>query len=62
MIMKSVLIIYNFMSVKELLINTEIVIGEEEFAKKISSGQKLKIKFGVDPTRPDLTFGHKRFF
>ncbi|MDG1324780.1 MAG: tyrosine--tRNA ligase [Opitutales bacterium] len=43
---------------KELLINTEIVIGEEEFAKKISSGQKLKIKFGVDPTRPDLTFGH----
>ena len=46
------------MSVKELLINTEIVIGEEEFAKKISSGQKLKIKFGVDPTRPDLTFGH----
>ena len=58
MIMKSVLINYNFMSVKELLINTEIVIGEEEFAKKISSGQKLKIKFGVDPTRPDLTFGH----
>ena len=56
--MKSVLIIYNFMSVKELLINTEIVIGEEDFAKKISSGQKLKIKFGVDPTRPDLTFGH----
>lgn len=46
------------MIVKELLINTEIVIGEEEFAKKISSGKKLKIKFGVDPTRPDLTFGH----
>jgi tyrosyl-tRNA synthetase len=58
MIMKSVFINYNFMSVKDLLINTEIVIGEEEFAKKISSGQKLKIKFGVDPTRPDLTFGH----
>lgn len=46
------------MSTNELLSNTEIVIGEEEFNKKISKGQKLKIKFGVDPTRPDLTFGH----
>lgn len=46
------------MSTRELLSNTEIVIGEEEFNKKISKGQKLKIKFGVDPTRPDLTFGH----
>ena len=24
----------------------------------MGSGQKLKVKFGVDPTRPDLTFGH----
>ena len=46
------------MSVKELLKNTEIVIGEEEFSEKVSNGEKLKIKFGVDPTRPDLTFGH----
>ena len=46
------------MSVKELLKNTEIVIGEEEFGEKVSNGEKLKIKFGVDPTRPDLTFGH----
>jgi len=46
------------MSVKELLNNTEIVIGEEEFSEKVSRGEKLKIKFGVDPTRPDLTFGH----
>ena len=46
------------MSVKELLNNTEIVIGEEEFSEKVSKGEKLKIKFGVDPTRPDLTFGH----
>ena len=24
----------------------------------IQDGRKLKVKFGVDPTRPDLTFGH----
>lgn len=46
------------MNVKELLINTEIVIGEVEFSEKVANGEKLKIKFGVDPTRPDLTFGH----
>ena len=46
------------MNVKELLRNTEIVIGEEEFSDKVANGEKLKIKFGVDPTRPDLTFGH----
>ena len=46
------------MSNSKLLSNTEIVIGEEELVEKISQGKKLKIKFGVDPTRPDLTFGH----
>ena len=46
------------MSNSKLLSNAEIVIGEEELMEKISQGKKLKIKFGVDPTRPDLTFGH----
>jgi tyrosyl-tRNA synthetase len=46
------------MSRNNLLENAEHVIGEEELLKSISQGQKLKIKFGVDPTRPDLTFGH----
>ncbi len=46
------------MNKHELLSNTEIVIGEEELEEKLSKGKKLKIKFGVDPTRPDLTFGH----
>ena len=46
------------MSVKELLSNAEIVIGEEELTEKLSRGKTLKVKFGVDPTRPDLTFGH----
>jgi len=46
------------MSISILLSAAETVIGEEELRKKISQGKKLKIKFGVDPTRPDLTFGH----
>ena len=46
------------MSKYELWSNTEVIIGEEELVNKISQGKKLKIKFGVDPTRPDLTFGH----
>lgn len=50
------------MSVKELLSNAEIVIGEEELTEKISKGQTLRVKFGVDPTRPDLTFGHMVVF
>ena len=50
------------MSVKELLSNAEIVIGEEELKEKISKGQTLRVKFGVDPTRPDLTFGHMVVF
>ncbi len=50
------------MSVKELLSNAEIVIGEEELTEKLSKGQTLRVKFGVDPTKPDLTFGHMVVF
>jgi tyrosyl-tRNA synthetase len=46
------------MSINILLSAAETVIGEDELRKKIAQGKKLKIKFGVDPTRPDLTFGH----
>ncbi|MEC8244496.1 MAG: tyrosine--tRNA ligase [Verrucomicrobiota bacterium] len=46
------------MEINTLLSGTETVIGKEELVEKISSGAKLKVKFGVDPTRPDLTFGH----
>lgn len=41
-----------------LLDNAEVIIGKEGLLESIKSGQTLKIKFGVDPTRPDLTFGH----
>ena len=45
------------MKLDELLNNTEVAIGEEELGQRLSEGRKLKVKFGVDPTRPDLTFG-----
>jgi len=38
--------------------NTENAIGGEELRERITSGKRLKVKLGVDPTRPDLTFGH----
>ncbi len=46
------------MKKNRLLENADTIIGEEELLENLSSGRKLKIKFGVDPTRPDLTFGH----
>lgn len=33
-------------------------IPEQELAKKLESGKKLKIKLGMDPTAPDLHLGH----
>jgi len=38
--------------------NTEAAIGVEELRERIAAGKRLKVKLGVDPTRPDLTFGH----
>ena len=46
------------MKLDELLNNTEVAIGGEELVQRLADGRKLKVKFGVDPTRPDLTFGH----
>ena len=37
---------------------TNEIISEEELRKKLSSGKKLRIKLGVDPTAPDLHLGH----
>lgn len=44
--------------IKKLMAGIESVIPEVDFIKKISSGKKLKIKFGADPTSPDLHLGH----
>ena len=39
-------------------INTETVIGESELEDRLHGNKPLRVKLGVDPTRPDLTFGH----
>ncbi len=33
-------------------------ISEEELIKKLSKGKPLNIKFGADPSAPDLHLGH----
>lgn len=37
---------------------TAQVVGEQELRKKLSTGKTLRIKFGADPTAPDLHLGH----
>lgn len=37
---------------------TAAIIPQEELAKKLASGKKLVIKFGADPTAPNLHLGH----
>ena len=45
--------------IKKLLTrNVEEVIVEKDLEKKLSSGKKLRIKLGCDPSRPDLHLGH----
>jgi tyrosyl-tRNA synthetase len=34
------------------------LIVEEELVKKLSTGRKLRVKLGLDPTAPDLHLGH----
>ena len=34
------------------------IIGKDDILKKIENGQKLKVKWGADPTAPDLHLGH----
>jgi tyrosyl-tRNA synthetase len=45
-------------AIDTILQNTDTLIGKESLEEKLKAGQPLKIKLGVDPTRPDLTFGH----
>lgn len=44
--------------IEDFLRNTDTLIGGEALAGRIREGRRLKVKLGVDPTRPDLTFGH----
>jgi tyrosyl-tRNA synthetase len=36
----------------------EELIVEEDLAKKLAAGRKLRVKLGLDPTAPDLHLGH----
>ncbi len=38
--------------------NTDTIIGETELEGRLNGNRPLRVKLGVDPTRPDLTFGH----
>ena len=38
--------------------NTDQLITDDELAERIKEDRPLRVKLGVDPTRPDLTFGH----
>ena len=45
-------------SVEELCRGCAEVISREELKKKLSAGRPLRVKLGVDPTAPDIHFGH----
>ena len=38
--------------------NVDKFLGENILKEKLTQGKTLRIKLGVDPTRPDLTYGH----
>ncbi|MFM7208298.1 MAG: tyrosine--tRNA ligase [Verrucomicrobiota bacterium] len=40
----------------------EKFIGGEDVLRRLKEGRRLRVKLGVDPTRPDLTFGHMVVF
>lgn len=42
--------------------NTDTIIGEAELEDRLHGNRPLRVKLGVDPTRPDLTFGHMVVF
>lgn len=49
----------NNKKIEELLSrNTEEVIEKDHLRAALNSGKKLRVKFGIDPTSPDLHLGH----
>ncbi len=48
--------------VEALQRNTEHFISADELRERLQSKKPLRVKLGVDPTRPDLTFGHMVVF
>ncbi|MCC5806386.1 MAG: tyrosine--tRNA ligase [Opitutales bacterium] len=42
--------------------NAAEIYSEDELRDRLATGRPLRVKLGVDPTRPDLTFGHMVVF
>jgi len=42
----------------QLISGTAKVLSEKELAEKLALGRPLRVKLGVDPTAPDIHFGH----
>ena len=42
----------------KIIQNVEKHVGDAVLKEKLAQKKPLRIKLGVDPTRPDLTFGH----
>jgi len=49
-------------AVEALQRNTEHFISPDELRERLRAKKPLRVKLGVDPTRPDLTFGHMVVF
>ena len=45
-------------TVEELCRGCAEVISRDELRKKLAAGRPLRVKLGVDPTAPDIHFGH----
>jgi len=48
--------------VADLQRHTEHFISPDELRERLGAKRPLRVKLGVDPTRPDLTFGHMVVF
>jgi tyrosyl-tRNA synthetase len=42
----------------QLIAGTAKVLSKKELAEKLALGRPLRVKLGVDPTAPDIHFGH----
>jgi tyrosyl-tRNA synthetase len=48
--------------IDKLVDGIDTIVGQEALVERLSQKKVLKVKLGVDPTRPDLTFGHMVVF
>ncbi|MDR3317462.1 MAG: tyrosine--tRNA ligase [Puniceicoccales bacterium] len=49
-------------AIDKLVNGIDTIIGKESLIERLEKKIPLKVKLGVDPTRPDLTFGHMVVF